>query len=164
MLIPNTLLSVVLISAFIGVFFFTYATRVENEIVKVRSEEIINDLTNTFIKITPKEQREEINKIVGPYLVPPNLEKEDKEVVESNKQLRKKAFTFIITFFVVGFSTFFLLAHVFKFSARRMIHKNLIILIFVALTEFCFLTFFARHYITIDSNFIKYKVLETLTK
>lgn len=163
MLIPNTLLSVVLISAFIGIFFFTYATRVENEIVKVRSEEIINDLTSTFIKITPKEQREEVSRIVGPYLVPPNLQKEDEEVEQSNIQLRKKAFTFIITFVIVGFSVFFLLAHIFKFSAKRMIYKNLIVLAFVAMTEFCFLTFFARHYITIDSNFIKYKVLETLT-
>ena len=164
MLIPNTLISVVLISAFIGIFFFTYAARVENEIVRSRSEAIINDLSDTFIKITPEEQREEVSRIVGPYLVPPNLQKEDEAVEEGNKELRKKAFVFIITFVIVGFCIFFLLAHVFKFSAKRLIYKNLIVLAFVAMTEFCFLTFFARHYITIDSNFIKYKVLETLTK
>lgn len=164
MLIPNTLLSVVLISAFIGIFFFTYASKVENDIVKVRSSQIINDLTETVIKISPKEQKEEISKTLGPYLMPPDLSKEDDTVEESNKELRKKAFIFIISFVVVGFIIFFGLAHIFKFSAKKMIYKNLIVLAFVALTEFCFLTFFARHYITIDSNFIKYKIIDTLVK
>jgi hypothetical protein len=164
MLVANTLLSVVLISAFIGIFFFTYASYVENEIVKVRSEEIINDLTNTILTITPRQQRDELNRIITPYLVPPNLAEEDKKVEESNTKLRKEAFSFIVIFFILGFSIFLVLSYYFKFSAKRLVHKNLIILFFVALTEFCFLTFFAKHYITIDSNFIKYKVLDTIMK
>lgn len=164
MLVANTLLSVVLISAFIGIFFFTYASYIENQIVKIRSEEIINDLTNTVITITPKQDREEMNKVIAPYLIPPDLSQEDKEVEETNKNLEKRAFAFIATFFVIGFSVFLLLAHYYKFSAKRLIHKNLVILIFVAITEFCFLTFIAKHYITIDSNFVKYKILETLMK
>ena len=49
--IASTILSIILMSAFLGIFFFTYAAHVEKNIVKNQSANIINDLTEDLNSI-----------------------------------------------------------------------------------------------------------------
>ena len=160
--IANVLLSIVLMSAFLGIFFFTYAARVEKNIVKSQSERIVVDLTADLNDVLTPTQLSDLRDLVSPYIVTPDLSKEDREIEENNKLLMKKASIVIITFVVIGLTAVFLLSKMENFSLKDIIIRNTIILFFVALTEFCFLTYLAQNYITIDSNFVKYKIINTL--
>ena len=161
--ITNGILHVVLISVFIGIFFFTYASRVEQNIVKERSREIVRDITNDIKTFAPKGSISFLGKIAN-QIQPPDLREEDKEVEEKNKALLEKATKVLAVLFVVGISVSLFLSYKYGFSFKTLLIHNFIILFFVALTEFSFLTFFAQNYITIDSNFVKYKTLDTLIK
>ena len=50
------------------------------------------------------------------------------------------------------------------FSFFEILEENIIVLVFVGITEFLFLTYFAQNYITIDANFVKEKMINTLLK
>lgn len=160
--IANVLLSVVLMSAFLGIFFFTYAAHIEKNIVKNQSEQIVIDLTADLNAVLTPKQLSGLRDLVSSYIVTPNLSKEDMEINENNKLLTKKASLAIITFVVIGLTAVFLLSRMENFSLKDIIIRNMIILFFVAMTEFCFLTYLAQNYITIDSNFVKYKIINTL--
>lgn len=160
--IANVLLSVVLMSAFLGIFFFTYAAHIEKNIVKNQSEQIVIDLTADLNAVLTPKQLSGLRDLVSSYIVTPNLSKEDMEINENNKLLTKKASLAIITFVVIGLTAVFLLSRMENFSLKDILIRNMIILFFVAMTEFCFLTYLAQNYITIDSNFVKYKIINTL--
>jgi len=161
--ISNIILSVVLISSFIIIFFFTYASFVEKNIVKSRCKMIVEDLTGTVKNILPPEYLKSIQANVS-NIKPPNLIEEDKYVNENNKLLMKKSVKILIVILCIGISIVFILHRIYKFPLKQLILTNLVTLLFAALTEFSFLTFFAQNYITIDSNFIKYKILDVIVK
>ena len=159
--IANIILSVVLISTFIGVFFFTYASMIEKNIVETRCKTIVEDLTNSFSTVATPNVLKSINEKLE-QLAPPNLSEEDKKVAENNKALIKKSAIVILLLLIVGLSIVFILYKIYKFPVKGLIINNLIMLVFVALTEFIFLTFFAQNFITVDSNFIKNKIISVL--
>jgi len=47
---------------------------------------------------------------------------------------------------------------------KKLIKYNLLALVFIALTEFAFITYFAKHYMTIDVNIIKKAVIDNIVK
>jgi uncharacterized membrane protein len=160
--IANIVMNVILISTFIGIFFFSYASMIEEKIVKVRTKQIILDLTNSLHVLTPPNILQDMNSKLSKYLIPPNLDKENEEVEVNNKILLKKSMKVLGAVFTIGLAIVIVLSIVYKFPLKDIITKNLILLCFVALTEFSFLTFFAQYYITVDANFVKHKILEVL--
>lgn len=160
--LSSILCGVSLISVFIVIFFFTYASKVEKNIVQERCTEIVDDLTSGLESV-PKKYKAMIYSQIAPYLeAPSSLEEKDAIVAEQNKQLLKKATKIVGSFLVLSFLLVFVLSRIFGFSFLDIVKTNLIILIFVGLTEFAFLTFFAQNYITIDSNFVKETVVKTV--
>lgn len=156
------LLNVVLISTFIGIFFFTYETKIEQDIVQIQSQEIIQDLAGDFKKVLPRDVMQNIYDNVSPRLIPPNLSDEDDYVKKTNKALIKKATIIMAAFSIVGISLLIVAAIIFKVNMKDIVIHSVATLIFVAIAEFIFLTFMVKHYKTIDANFVKYKVLQTL--
>jgi len=160
--LSSILCGVSLISVFIVIFFFTYASKVEKNIVQERCTEIVDDLTSGLDAV-PKTYKDQIYSQVAPYLtVPPAIEEQDAIVAEQNKKLLKKSAIVAGSFLVLSFLAVFVLSRIFNFSFLDIVKTNLIILVFVGLTEFTFLTFFAQNYITIDSNFVKETVVKTV--
>jgi hypothetical protein len=49
-----------------------------------------------------------------------------------------------------------------NFNMKTLIYQNLILLVFVALTEFSFITFFAADYVSINTNNIKLNVIKNI--
>ena len=161
--IANIIIAVALISVFIGVFFFTYAAKIEQKIVVERSAQIAYDLTSTMKETMSARDKELINEQITPFLViPQSLEQQDKIVQENNKELLNSAIKAIVIFVVLCALVLAALCMFYKIPLFDLIKDNLIILVFVALTEFIFLTFFAQNYITIDSNFVKEKISDSL--
>lgn len=156
--IANTILGLILISSFVVIFFFTYGSKVEGEIVKKQSINIVNDLMSTPDRVFPSEIKKELAK----SLSAPDMTSEDDIVKKSNDILMRKAFSMIGVSFVIGLVLVTIMSFVYKFSLKDLIMHNLIILIFIGLTEFVFLTFFAQNYITIDSSYIKLRTLQSI--
>jgi hypothetical protein len=160
--IANIIMATAFISIFLGVFFFTYASKIEEKIVIERSTEIVQDLTTSLLLISP-QQKQVLRSVVLPSLqVSSNLADQDKQVQIANKQLIRKAVIAISIFVFVCSILIGFLAYFFQIPLVELLKNNLLILCFVALTEFIFLTFFAQYYITIDSNFVKKQLADSL--
>jgi hypothetical protein len=126
--------------------------------MKFLSEDIVN-----IIRLFGKN----INTIVKEKLSvmsPPDLSKADAKAKDNNKQIMMKAAGANIVFtIIVVISIYFLYKKSKKeFSMKTLIYQNLILLVFIALTEFCFLTFFAADYVSINTNKIKYNFVENV--
>lgn len=163
--IANIICATAMISVFIGIFFFTYASKIEQNIVVKRSTEIVNDITDNMKVVIPNSQKEILKNQIVPYLtIPDSLNEADKDVENANAALRSTALKYIVVFAIVCLGIVGIIAFVNKFSFLEIIEENIIILVFVALTEFLFLTFFAQNYITIDANFVKEKLIDSILK
>jgi protein-S-isoprenylcysteine O-methyltransferase Ste14 len=160
--ISKIILSVVLISAFIGIFFFTYEAKIEKRIVKQQSDDIIRDFTSEFRSLLPQPILKDVYNSIEPSLVAPNLSELDQEVRASNEALVKKATRIIVIFVVIGLLLVALLCFIFRINPRDMIISTTITLLFVAITEYIFVTYIVQKYSTIDSNFVRQKILNIL--
>lgn len=164
--VANILLHVVFISTFLTVFFFTYASKIESKIVESQSKRIISELTGDVKLLLPDNVIGEINSRVA-TVEPPNMQEEDDKVLEANKKLKTKVASFVGVVFFIGLVIVWLMCYFIndpKFTFFDLVKHNAIILCFVALTEYVFLDYFARNYISIDSNFVKYTILETINQ
>lgn len=157
----NLLLSVLFISLFICIFFFTYASRVERQIVIDQTNQIVDQFTDTIHEVTP--QNELLSDFVS-KLDPGDLSTEDEKVAQQNRALLQQATLWIGIFVVVLVILSAGIVWYWKLDWKKLLWTNLIILFCVALTEFFFLGFIARNYISFDPNYIKFVVVSHLQK
>jgi protein-S-isoprenylcysteine O-methyltransferase Ste14 len=160
--IVKILLSVIVISVFIGIFFFIYKIKVEKEIVTQQSAEIIKDFTQQFKTLLPSPVLRDVYNSIEPSLVAADLSELDEEVRASNEALVKKATRIIVIFVVIGLLLVALLCFIFRINPRDMIISTTITLLFVAIAEYIFVTYIVQNYSTIDSNFVRQKILNIL--
>lgn len=160
--VVNTILHVTLISVFIGFFFFTYASRIEKNVVEVRTKSIIKDLMKDVRAFTPENLWKGLSPVINAKLQAPDMSAEDDEVETNNKVLLRKAVMTLTALFVIGMALTLLLSRYFDIPLKHLFITNLISLLFVAITEFSFLTFFAQHYITVDANYVKKTAIQAV--
>jgi hypothetical protein len=154
--------NVLFITLFIGLFFFTYVAYIEESVVQSQmgylSEEILSKikiLGNDFITL------------FGNYvntMGKPNLDKEDKEVEIQNSNVKYKALYANIGFSIIVIGLVYVIYNMSdkSFSISDIIIKNLIILFFIALTEFSFLTYFGSKYVSLNLNAVKYSLINNI--
>ena len=160
--IANGLLNVILIATFISVFFFTYAARIERQIVEDQMVHVIKELMSDLV-ILPSEQKEVLRNFIN-NIPEIDMKEADALISAHNSALLKKAIMFCgIGIAVVSFIVT-LLWYFCDFSLKEMCCKASIALLFVALTEFIFLTFLARRFRSADSNYVKLMLLENIEK
>lgn len=155
----NILSSVLLISVFIVIFFFTYASRIEKNIVIKQTNQLANNLFNDIAFLKDKSFKKFIMNLNAG-----DLSKEDQKVKEQNKKLLYTASLYvgcasIIIILISGFMIWF-----YQLNWKLLFLLNIITLICVALTEFFFLTFIAQNYISFDPNYVKYIFLTKLQR
>ena len=160
--IADILLHVILISSFLVIFFFTYASKVEKEIVVRQSTDIVKDVIQSTTVILPDAVIKDMSTLLSEHGKKSDMSDEDAEIEKANKELLDNTVKTIGIVCVVGIICVYIMSKVYKFSMTDLVVHNLIIVSFVALTEFLFLTYFAKNYDSIDANFVKYKVLQTI--
>ena len=163
-IIIKTLIQVILISSFIGIFFFTYATKIEENIVKKQCAQIIQDLSDDMKTMVPANILEKVYTQIVPNIKAPDLSEQDADVKQKNDVLLKKVSKLVIMFIASGLAIVIGLVWIFKIPLGEILISSGTSVIFVAIVEYSFLTFFAQNYRTIDSNFVKMKIIETLIK
>lgn len=162
--IVKIILQVVVIFCFIGIFFFTYASHIEKNIVINQTNDIVDDLSGNLKKVLPDDVLD-VLRIKFNQLSRPDLSSQDNDIQQSNNVILKKAIQSIITITISLLLVALLIIIVFKIDIPSIVDmgkETIIILIFVGFVEFSFLTFFAQYYRTIDSNFVKSKIIGSL--
>lgn len=158
------ILQVIVIFCFIGVFFFTYASHIEKNIVINQTDDIVDDLTGNLKKILPDNVLS-LLKVKFNQISKPDLSSEDLDIQNSNNLILRKA---IESMFAISISLLFLTLliilffHIDMHTMIDIFKETFVILLFVGFVEFTFLTFFAQNYRTIDSNFVKSKIINSL--
>jgi hypothetical protein len=158
------LTNVLLISLFICIFFFTYGSYIEHKILESQIDFLSLDIMNNVKLFGENINSKFKEKLLE--LTPPDLSNEDENVKNENHKILIKALVAIIFFTTAICSIIYFLYNKSKkdFNIKTIIYQNLILLLFVALTEILFITFFVADYITINTNNVKYNIVQNIEK
>lgn len=162
--IANMILQIVLIATLNIVMYFTYTTTIERRIVEAETTRIVQDFTNDIRTVLPNDSLAYLDQKISPYLVVPDLSKEDNDVETANKQLVKQTIKILSISVLSGLIFVVAMSIIFKFSLKNMFLHNMGVLFVVAIVEIVFLTFFVQYYISVDINFVKRTIIDTLQR
>jgi len=154
--ISQIILNVTLVSCFIGVLFFTYGSKVEQEIIQEQTENITKSITGD-LQFLPDSLKQQIKE----QLSVPNMESDDLNAKESNSKLLKKSALVLGILFLVGMLLTIIIYITNKID-ENIFTESLVILLAVGLTEVLFLNIISRPYKIADPNFVKYSMLSNL--
>jgi ABC-type phosphate/phosphonate transport system permease subunit len=159
--------NVLFISLYIAIFFFTYGSVLEKQVVKEQMAFLVNNISN-IIKLFGPTVNSELGVFFN-HLSPPDLSHEDHFVQELNNKTLQKAILANVCFLIcviicVVIVYFFARNNNIDIDIIKILSQNFIILIFIALTEFLFFKYFAAKYISINPNETKLTVIENLQK
>ena len=154
-MLADVFISVGMIGIGISVFFFTYASIIEEKIVISQTKIIINDLMQTVRPLLTIDQRKNLAENISI----PNIKKEDIEALNSNNALISDAYTKLLIIFVVSIGIGLAISMVYKHNFYYLILLNAIVLVFVMLTDFTFLHFIPEKIIVADTNWVRWKIL-----
>jgi hypothetical protein len=157
-MIITILTSIGLVMLLIGIFFFTYATRVEEEIIKINTNIIVDDLLDVVVPLLNKNTKMKI----ATSLIYPNMEEEDKHVTEKNRKITEEAINILGIIAGVTIVLSLIISFFTKNNYLHIIGLNIIILIFVGLTEYAFLNILPKKFIAADTNHVRYLILSNL--
>jgi protein-S-isoprenylcysteine O-methyltransferase Ste14 len=149
---------------FITIFFFTYAAKVEEEILTKQIENLIDDFTDNVIvdNIDKKEIKEILETIKYP-----DLKEDDRKVEENNKKLKIQGMIFCLVILVI---VVFCIVVYYKKSGdedkgeyiKSILISNGILLIFIGITEFYYINVVIKQYYSLDPNDVKKEIIKTL--
>lgn len=157
--ICNILVALTIFSVFLSIFYFTYASNVENQILNIQIKNLTDNLTSNIKDFNI--DTDSLLKIINDTKLP-DLSKEDNDVMNINSQLIKKA---LLMFGIFSFITIFItiiICYIYKINIINIIKINIILLIFVALTEIFFLNIIAKSYRSLDPNVVKKNFINNL--
>lgn len=160
--IAYIIVSFVLAATFISVFFFTYVSKIEADIIKTQISNVIEnfvDMTNIALN---ESQKKQIGKIINDNLIVPDMSSQDRDAENTNKDLAKKTFIIFGILGGVGFLTVLLMFFIWKFNILDILKYSFLMLILVALTETLFVTFVTKNYKLIDENYVTYLIVNNL--
>ncbi len=163
--IIKIIVQVIIIFIFIGIFFFTYASTIERNIVEKQVKEIVNDLLGDAKKVVPPNLLKLANNYIQVTNPVSSLSKEDDDVNKNNKMVIYKAIKGISIITVIGIIVIIILSLIGSnpINYISIVKDTSLILLFVGIVETSFLTFFVQNYRTVDSNFVKYKTIKTIS-
>jgi len=158
----TVIINVLLISLFIGLFFFTYGAYIEKKVVKSQMNFLATDISS-LIKLFGKNFYDIFKKQIQNVKVP-DLSDEDHKAASANKKTLFKAViaNVICTILVIIAVILTYMKSKKDFSMRTLLIQNFILLIFIGFTEFSFLTFFGAKYVSINPNSIKHNVVDNI--
>ena len=163
----NILLHIMLISAFLGSYFFTFGAYLEREVLQDQLNYLV-DTTLQPMKILVPNISADIKSKMKSYNFKIN-EKSDIETAEQNKKTVDKAIKLITFFFILGLIVIVILSRTLDREGmsyseffKKLIIRNLIIMIFIAATEFIFAFYFAKNYMSLDTNRLKKQIFVSL--
>ena len=157
------ILTVSIVATFLTIFFFTYASKIEEEIVINQMNYVTSELLDSVDIFIPDNLRKNLKSQIN-NLTPPDLSDADNEAAESNKKVLMKTVKIIVPFIIISFGVTLWMSYKYDFSYKEILFETFLVLLVVATIEYLFLTKFAKYYISADVNFVKYKFISSLQK
>jgi hypothetical protein len=160
--IINAMISVTLFAIFLTIFYFTYAAKIEGDIVDIQMKNLVNDFGYSF-DIIGENDKKKISEYLNNIKLP-DTTKIDEDIEKSNRDVIRKAMIFLGVFsgvLILG-SVILYVINKGKIDIKYIIRNNLILITFVALTEIFFLNAVAKRYKSLDANDVKLKIIEKL--
>jgi len=154
----NIFLNVIFISIFIGIFFFTYGKTVEEHIIINQTQFIADELSKDISLFIDKPTA----KIITDHITIPDETQLDNSINTQNSIIQRNAFHILLAILIFGMSTIFFISSFYNINLFPLIKHNLIILFFVGLTEYFFLTYITQNFILVDPNHVRYTILTSL--
>ena len=162
--ISNIIVGLIIFSIFIAIFYFTYAAKIEEQILNIQIKNLVENLTENLDVIEPYLSVKSFLAEQIQNLEIPDLTKEDEEVESMNKGILMKAVKMLGIFAGVMTVILIFLKIKYKTDIFGSLKTNFIILIFIALTEILFLNMIAKNYISLDTNQVKLNIMQQLQK
>lgn len=135
--------------------FFTFGAYIEKLVIRSQILRIINDL-----KTTAKN----VDFTIPPLDIPKN-DNLDNIVKEKNKNLIERTVVILSSISVTGIIIIIVLWYLKKnFSLRKLILKDMFIILLIIIIEILFFGVITRNYRSIDVNLIKYTILTELSQ
>jgi len=168
--ICGILINVTLMGVFLTVFFFTYVKNVEKQLVENQIKYLINDLFNDLkIALPPGSNYMQNISKNAPTMTSSKKTPEDIAVDNSNKKIFESTISLLVK--IVALVTIAIVGLFWwksgtseSFNPLCLLLKGLVILCFIAVTEFVFLNLVAKNYKSLDPNYVKYMILDELSK
>lgn len=182
-LISKVLINVLFISIFISIFFFTYGTYIEKKVITNQMNILAGNFMDTIKLFGNTANTNLYNYVNNNVLTPENItaiSAEDKTALAGNTKIINKVILYVIGFIlgvilIVGLLKLFTQLNKNKeqkqgqgqdqdieLNITSILIESSIILIFIAITEFSFLTFFGEKFISIDTNKVKLEIVKNL--
>jgi protein-S-isoprenylcysteine O-methyltransferase Ste14 len=165
-LIINILIHIIILFTFLSVFFYTYASKIEERAFQQELGNMIEQDLGKILNENPEAKAELKTFTPILYRLQKLYENPDRFTEERNKMLK------IITVIVIVSLVFIVLAIFFSvrfdchknISILEIIKENIILFIFVGLTEFIFFTKIAMKYIPSKPSLLVNTMIITLKK
>ena len=134
--IAYIILSFILSATFLTIFFFTYVSSVESDIIKNQINDVITNFINSTNVVLTPVQKKAISMNIIDNLKLPDMSSDDLNAEKTNKNLLNQ--TLMIFGIIVGIGILIVVGlWVYgKFNMLEMVKSSLIILSLVVLTEF----------------------------
>jgi len=161
--IVNIIISITFAMSFIALFFFTYVTDIEREVVLNNVNYIINELGGSLpILLDGLPQRDIIKSLDLVKL--DDMKEADETVKKINDKIIHNSLVIFTSFFAVSLVICLSICIYFKLDIVEILSTNLLLLGGIALVEFVFVNFIIRNYISADINGIFKNILITIKK
>lgn len=139
------LLQVFLVTAFLTIFFFTYTSRVEEDIFNNQIKYVVTDFLTAFP-----------SKVNVTVPITPSDDPEEKSVIDrKNNEIMNKSINMLIIFGVIIVGTIVAMKVLGAKLTWMTVGLSLVLLVAVAITELIFLNVVPKNYILVDPNHIK---------
>ena len=169
----NFVLHVCLYALLVAVFFFTYASLVEGVVVERQTAEIVDSFTVDLDALAGSRGAAQLRAALAKVEVPTDP-RADAEACAANRTLRSRAFTLtgccagaavVVALGLWGLS-YWSAAPAWVVLDTKVVAEifvvNVVILVFVAATEWAFLTFVGANYRSADPNKVKLSLVDAL--
>lgn len=162
--IAYIILSFVIIATFIAVFFFTYVSDIEADIIKTQIDKVITDFVSTTNIVLTPDQKSQVGEIITENLTVPDMSEDDRKAAETNRDLIKKSMIIFGSLVGAGLLLVIVLWYRYRFDILDIFKYSLIMLGVIAMTELLFVTLVTKNYVLIDQNYLSYLVITNLQK
>lgn len=164
-------IQIYLVFVFLSLFFFLYVIRKEKEIFVSQIQFVVDSFVKNavdFINIAYPDDKSSLRDLVNKALEGFDIhvdEEANAKITEANNRIRNQT---AIILFVIGIIISVVFIIMWKagacFSFGHQLTMSLIMLVFIALTEFAFLNLVAKNHIAAEVNKIKISVLDQIQK